>query len=385
MKRRPVLELLVLMIVTLVAAACAPAAAPAPAAPAATQAPAASVATQAPTAQNCPNPHGANGKCKVALVNSFLGNDYRIFMQEMAVKASNHEPFKSEWEPVRIVNSENTAEAQNAVLENLIAEGVDAILLDAVSDTSASDVVKKACDNGVVVVTFDITDKADAPCEYRIDFDFKTYTTVVGRWVGRKLGCKGNVVIDKGLTGVSIAQDMFDGYSAGLQQECGDGIKVVATYYGEFGPGPQAQAVPGILAANPQIDGWFADTTPSVVFKAFEDAGRKPPVMGTGYGNPDAVMCIEKGYDCAMNATSWGPAIGAMETAYKVFHGQPVERLQGWDNRYYATDTSIDVGVPFEKLEIGKNAFPDKPATFTPAYNWQAATLQLSEEEAYGK
>jgi ribose transport system substrate-binding protein len=354
-----------------------------------------SAATSAATAaatgaatQNCPNPHGQNGKCRVVLVNSFLGNDYRVFMQQLGVKASHHPPFSDEWQELEILNTENTAEAQNAGMENLLAQGVDAILLDSVSDTSASDVVKKACEQGVTVVTFDVTDKAGAPCEYRIDFDFKGYNTNQGKWVGKKLNCQGNVVLDKGLQGVSIAQDMYDGWLAGLKEVCGDKIKVVQTFYGQFGPGPLAQALPGILASNPQIDAFLAflvDTTPAVVAKAFTDAGRPVPILASGYSNADALACIQEKWVCHFTSTSWGPAVAAMETAYKVFHGQDVPKQQSWGITYYTTDPSIDIGVPQEELKLGKNAFTDKPAGYTPSYNWPGATLQIPEDEAYGK
>ena len=179
MSRKLLVLGLALIVMTLIISACAtPAAAPTSAPPtaasAATSAPAAATVPAAATGKNCPNPHGANGKCKVVLVNSFLGNDYRVFMQQSGVKASKHEPFASEWEELQILNTDNTAEAQNAGIENLLAQGVDAICSIPYPTRPASDVVKKACDQGVIVVTFDVTDKAGAPCEYRIDFDFKT-------------------------------------------------------------------------------------------------------------------------------------------------------------------------------------------------------------------
>lgn len=396
MSRKLIVMGFALIIMTLIISACAapavsPTSAPPTAASAATSAPAAATsapaaATSAPaTGKSCPNPHGANGKCKVVLVNSFLGNDYRVFMQQLGVKASKHEPFASEWEELQILNTDNTAEAQNAGIENLLAQGVDAILLDSVSDASASDVVKKACDQGVIVVTFDVTDKAGAPCEYRIDFDFKTYATKQAEWVGKKLNCEGNVILDKGLQGVSVADDMFQGFKAGLQNVCGDKIKIVAEFFGQFGPGPLAQVMPGILASNPDIDAVFVDTTPGVVVKAFRDAGREVPILASGYGNDGAVQCVQENLNCHLTSTSWGPAIAAMETAYKVFHGQPVDKQQYWGITYYATDNTIDVGVPTEKLELGKNAFPDKPASYTPSFNWPGATLQISEAEAYGQ
>ena len=91
--------------------------------------------------------NGEDGKCRVVLVNSFLGNDYRIQMQRAAEAASKYEPY-TDIIDFEILNTENTPEAQRAGVENLLAEGVDAILLNAVDNTSMNDLVEKACEHG---------------------------------------------------------------------------------------------------------------------------------------------------------------------------------------------------------------------------------------------
>src|SRR5690349_20087241 len=50
---------------------------------------------------------GTNGKYRVALVNSFIGNDWRVQMQNSAVAVSKHEPFNTEWE-FSVLNTDNT-------------------------------------------------------------------------------------------------------------------------------------------------------------------------------------------------------------------------------------------------------------------------------------
>ena len=336
----------------------------------------------APAMSNCPNPHGADGKCKVVLVNSYLGNDYRIQMQKSADSASKHEPFASEWE-FSILNTENTPEAQNAGLENLLAQGVDAILLNAVSDTSASEVVQKACDQGVLVVTFDITDKAGAACEYRIDFSFKEWATDAGKWMAMAMGGEGNVIMDKGLQGVSIAQDIYDGGLEGMRSVGGDNIKVVGEYFGEFAEGVQEPLISALLATNPEVDAVFTQGYCTTVFSAFKAAGRTPPVVYCQGYNSNALALAEEGNKGFITAGSFAGSIGAMETAYDVFHGKPRDKEQGWGVQYMATDTSFDIGKPYDLIEIGKNAFPDLPLGFGVNYNWSGPT-QITIEEATG-
>ena len=335
---------------------------------------------------SCPSPKGAGGKCKVVLVNSFLGNDYRTYMQRVGVLASKKPAFTG-WEPLTVLNTDNTAEAQNAGMQNLLQKGVNAILLDSVSDTSARNVIKLACAQGVTVITFDVTDKSNASCEYRIDFKFKHYVEVASQWVAKKLNCKGTVIVDKGLSGVSVANDQYQGQLAGLKDICGDKIKIVATYSGQFGPGVLAQVLPGIIASHPQIDAVFADTNCEIVGRAFKAAGRKLPITWCGYANPGAAYCVQNHMQCIQTATSWAPSIQAMCTLKDIWAGKTVPKQQYWNIAWYATDTSVKLGKldgAYEKLAIGKNTFPKKSASWTPLYNWPGACVQLSEKEAYG-
>jgi ribose transport system substrate-binding protein len=99
--------------------------------------------------------YGEGGKCRVVLSNSFIGNDWRIQMQNTAKAAAKYEPFASTFD-FEILNTEYSPEAQNAALDNLLLEGVDAVLLDAYGPAAHNDWIERAVDAGVKVVSFDI-------------------------------------------------------------------------------------------------------------------------------------------------------------------------------------------------------------------------------------
>ena len=73
-------------------------------------------------------------KYKIALSNSFIGNKWRIEMENEFKAALEMEPYKSEvmgsW-----FNSGNNVSKQSQQMSNLIAERVDAIVLNAASPT----------------------------------------------------------------------------------------------------------------------------------------------------------------------------------------------------------------------------------------------------------
>ena len=331
----------------------------------------------------------------MVLVNSFLGNDYRIQMQRAAEAAAKYEPY-TDIIDFEILNTENTPEAQRAGVENLLAEGVDAILLNAVDNTSMNDLVEKACDMGVRVVTFDITAKPGA-CEYAIDFDFYNWAFDAGKWLGLATGADEqeiNVIMDHGLQGVQIADDIYQGGLDGMIEAAGSdaNINVVGEYYGEFAEGVQEPLISAILAANPdkKIDVVFTQGYCTTVVSAFKNAGLDyTPYMYCQNYNANAVLCTEEDVNCLMNMTTNAGSIGSLDTAYRLFIGEEPDKDQSWPTSYGTTVAGYEFtpkasNVEFVMLERGVNAFPELPPGFQPFWNWPGAYVQITLEEATG-
>ena len=323
------------------------------------------------------------GKCRVVLVNSFLGNDYRIQMQRSAEAASKHEPY-SKVVDFSILNTENTPEAQRAGVGNLFAQGVDAILLNAVDNTSMNDIVEKACDQGVKVVTFDITAKPGA-CQKSIDFGFYNWAFDAGSWSGLVLGVKDkpiNVIMDKGLHRVFRSPTIFTrpvwtdwpkqpvarkrtsrslvSTMASLQKVCRNRSSLLS------------------WAANPDVHIDYVHTQGycTTVVSAFKNAGLDylPPMYCQGY-NANAVLCTEEGVDRYVQLDTFAGSIGALDTAYRMFMGEEVAGQIAWPTNMGVTKAGFEFepktpGAQFQMLDVGVNAFPDLPPGFGPLYNW---------------
>ena len=82
-------------------------------------------------------------KLRIALSNSYIGNKWRIEMENVFKAALQMEPYKSEVEGTWF-NSGNDVSKQSQQLSNLIAERVDAILIDAASPTGLNGIIKQA-------------------------------------------------------------------------------------------------------------------------------------------------------------------------------------------------------------------------------------------------
>ena len=95
-------------------------------------------------------------KLKIALSNSFIGNKWRLTMENLFKAALQMEPYKSEVEGTWF-NSGNDVSKQSQQVSNLISQGVDAILVDAASPTGLNGILHQASERGILVVSFDNT------------------------------------------------------------------------------------------------------------------------------------------------------------------------------------------------------------------------------------
>lgn len=83
-----------------------------------------------------------SGKLKIPLANSFIGNTWRLEMENTYRAAIAMEPYRSQVFG-QVYNSSNDLSAQAQQISNLISAGVDAILIDSASPTGLNGVVSR--------------------------------------------------------------------------------------------------------------------------------------------------------------------------------------------------------------------------------------------------
>jgi len=142
-------------------------------------------------------------KYKIALSNSYMGNDWRQQMERIVEYTAEQEPYKSRCE-LKIVNCENSPEDQAASIDALVKEGYDAILVDPASETALNQALKRATDAGIEVILFD--QPASEESAYHITIDAVKAYKVMAKWLAEAVGGKGNVVLDQGLPGAAVSE-----------------------------------------------------------------------------------------------------------------------------------------------------------------------------------
>src|ERR1700756_645294 len=135
---------------------------------------------------------------KIALSNSFIGNTWRLEMENTFKAACKMQPFKSEIS-CSVYNSGNDVGKQNQQISNLISQHVDAIVIDAASPTGLNGIIGQACARGILVVSYD--NVVTAPCAMKVNTDQFKFGTQLAQELVNRLHGKGNVIMVTGVAG----------------------------------------------------------------------------------------------------------------------------------------------------------------------------------------
>ena len=249
----------------------------------------------------------------IALSNAYYGNTWRHQMVEAFEASAKEAKAAGKIADYVVLNGDGTVAQQNSQIAELILKGVDAIAVDAASETAVNGVIEKACKAGIKVVSFDFV--ASAPCNYQLNFDFKGYKKEEAEWVFKKLGGKGNVLQVRGVKGSAPDNDMFNAQEAALKEY--PDIKVVATVYGQATASVAQSAIANVLPSLPHVDAVLGQggSDDFGIAQAFEQFGGpykdKPPIIEGG-GSTDFIKWwadkAKSGYETvSMNTT---PGIG---------------------------------------------------------------------------
>jgi ribose transport system substrate-binding protein len=289
-------------------------------------------------------------KLKIALSNSFIGNKWRLTMENLFKAALQMEPYKSEVEGTWF-NSGNDVSKQSQQISNLISQGVDAILIDAASPTGLNGILKQASDRGILVVSFDNT--VTEPSGVTISMDEFGFGVQWAEFLVKKINGQGNVIMVTGVAGTYDDEQRNKGAESVWAKN--PGIKVVARYTGMWDSSVSQTNTAAILPTLPKIDAIWCQSGTDGVLKAFVEGKRTPlpPTAGTGENGFRKFMMGYMGQK--VDGLSYDDApfesVVALELARAILRGTYPKRSIVLPTPQVTNDT----------IEVGVNVFPDQP------------------------
>lgn len=265
---------------------------------------------------------------KIALSNGYAGNSWRQAMLQSWDKIGK----KAVADGIvgaadAFTTPAKEAPQQAAQIQNLILQGYNAIVLDALSPDALNGAVKQACDAGVIVVAFDglVTE----PCAYRVTVDLaETYGAEQVRQMAKRLPKGGNLIYIRGVAGTSIDDDITKGVMTEIAKH--PALKIISTVNGDWDQTTAQKAVTGVLPSLPQIDGIIdqgGDGYGSA--EAFRSAGRPLPIIMLGNRKDELVWWKQQlkanpKYDTWSASEAPGMATFAFWVAQQILDGKPV-------------------------------------------------------------
>ena len=311
---------------------------------------------------------GADGaeKYKIALSNSFIGNDWRQNMQAIAEMVAA-DPYYSDRVQLDIINCEHTPEAQTASIDAIAEKGYDAILVDACSTTGIENALKRAQDKGIVIVVFDQIVDSDEFVKMECDWAFVGETCA--KFIAAACDNKGNYVMDRGLNGSATAKVLYDTCVDWLNNNTD--MQLVAEFESEYAEGPAEQGVTAAMTANPQIDAVFSQGYIACIARAFRNMGKEIPVITGGGSNGTGIDVLENDdYVCLQwDCNLAGMGAMAMEQAIQILEGnEPTEKhivMKDAQWKSTAPELAEKCGVQIVPYEEGVSVFKDYPAGFS--------------------
>lgn len=183
-----------------------------------------------------------------------------------------------------ITNANDDATKQISDVKDMIAKGVDGIVISAVSTSAISPVVEEAMNAGIKVVSFNMlvdTDNVVAKV-YQPDEEFGR---IGAQFIADKLNGKGKIICLNGTAGNGCNDSRWRGAEKVFKKY--PGIKIVATSYCDWEYAKAKAATESLLSANPDIDGVWSQggAMTQGAIDAFIASNRKLVPMSGEAGN----------------------------------------------------------------------------------------------------
>jgi ribose transport system substrate-binding protein len=297
------------------------------------------------------------GPYRIAVVNGFVGNTWRIQMIKTAKAYAEDPAVKDKIAEFKVVSTGTDAPAQLGAIEDFINQGFDAIVTIAVSPDGFDRVIRLADKNNVVIVPFD--NVLDTDKVMQVNEDQLQMGRMWAQFAIDELKAKGvtsgKILEVRGLPGNSVDRDRSIGINEVFAANGGpwDIVQVV----GNWDDGTTQKVVADAIAVHGQFEAVVGQGGSNGVIQALKDAGH-PWVPVAGESENGYRKAIAQYSDEGLKGISIGQSPGlvaiAMKAAISALEGNTMPQL-------------ISVPLPvatYKDLKDGQNFWSDLPDNF---------------------
>jgi ribose transport system substrate-binding protein len=304
MKHKLVLALTLLALLSIVVAACTPA---------------------APTAEP-----GAGNTTKqppfvIGVSNVSVANSFRVQMiEEIKYYAEQHPDLIKE---VIITDAGGDANKQISDIEDLVTRKVDALLVAPASDTALTPVVEDAIAAGIPVIVFNSDMQSDKVAARALP-PYHDWARQTADWLGKTMNGKGDVIALRGIAGLAAEADEWAGVEEALKNY--PDINIICTEYADWAYDKAKTAVANCLANHPEVDGVLSigDAMTWAAAETLKDQDydvTQIPMIGIGGSNGFLKYWQANNLNAYVIADPTDIGVTALKAAVDLLQGKSVE------------------------------------------------------------
>lgn len=305
---------------------------------------------------------GGGGEFVIGVSNTLAGNGWR---EEMICSVKAESLARGNVSEVIVVSRNGGPTEQIQDLQNLISQGVNAIIVNPSDREQLNPVIEEAIAQGIVVVAVDQAVTAEGA--FVATNDQVAYGRLGAQWLADALGGEGSVLYMRGIDGVPADADRHAGFSEVMAEYPDIEIKEVFSGW-DYTQGGDI-AVQELTAAD--YDGIWTSGIDYTVVNAFETVGMDPiPVVGAD--NNEFINQLINGQPGA--AVTNPAVIGGVGTAIAL------EALTGGEPDPVTLLTPQVWDAENNLTELEANYFPDREPTFSSAVSVEGYTTFTPEQ-----
>lgn len=238
-------------------------------------------------------------KPRVALIMKSLANEFFATMEKGAW--DHHSAHEDEYDlVVQGIKDELDREKQVQLVEQMISQGVDAIVIAPADSRLLVPVCKQAQDEGIVVVNIDNKFDVDVLADQNAQIPFigpdnRKGAKLVGDYLAKHLEPGAPVAIIEGVPTAFNAQQRKLGFEDAMNEA---GMKIAVSLPGNWEMDKANQVVSGVVTEHPEIEAVLCanDSMALGAVSALRAAGKLAEIEVVGFDNISAVQeLLEKG------------------------------------------------------------------------------------------
>ncbi|WP_110113432.1 ribose ABC transporter substrate-binding protein RbsB [Bacillus sp. CGMCC 1.16541] len=265
-----------------------------------------------------PSKKGNKDEIKIGLSVSTLNNPFFVSLKDGVVEEA-----KKQGMDVVVVDAQNDSAKQVNDVEDLLQQGVDALLINPTDSAAISTAVQSANSIGVPVVTLDRSaEKGDVAT--LVASDNVKGGQMAADYIVEMVGEGAKVAELEGVPGASATRERGKGFHNVADEK----LEVVAKQTADFDRTKGLNVMENLLQGNPDIQAVFAhnDEMALGAIQAISSSGREILVVGFD-GNEDAVKAVNEG-KLGATVAQQPELIGemAVQAAADVLQGKKVEK-----------------------------------------------------------